>query len=151
MKVSPSVCLKDAIPVPDTGPDFAVSTLVLKRQPRGSSSKAGAHLIQINTAYWQMKRPIHVEYPAYNNDPEIGQVVIPKRLGHFLVMVSHEVSHHLQFLYGPMYASKIKDYWRKPHGRGFKYIYRILRRDLVNPMILDMQTEHRLAQYKKAA
>ena len=85
----------------------------------------------------QRQVPALLEYPAFANDPVIGSrhAITP-----VLVVagtIAHEVSHFVQYRYGPDTRWLHKRY-RKPHGEGFRDIYRILRSKVVNPHIQDV-------------
>lgn len=124
--------------LPNNAIDRAVELLTVKYLRKGTPSRAGASCIRINTCYWQVSRKIHTEYRSYNSDPVIGQIDVGgKWLGHMMVTVAHEVAHHVQYRYYSN-CSWLKPIYRKPHGDGFKAVYRILRRDLVNPFIKAM-------------
>jgi len=106
---------------------------VLQVVRRGSGrSFAGAHRITINLAWTSL---LHFrEYKSFADDPTIGSIKVPDSYHHRLALVAHEVSHHVQFAYLPR-MPRMRDLYRKPHGTGFKFCYRILRRDLVNPKV----------------
>lgn len=119
--------------LPKNAAEIALDVLEVKKR-LNTPSRAGANLIRINLEYWQMDNPIATEYAAFNDDPVIGQIEVTDRDDQLLVMVAHEVAHHIQFRHCPKVA-RFKANYRKPHGDCFKAIYRYLRRDLVNPMI----------------
>jgi hypothetical protein len=119
--------------LPKTAVQTALDVLEVKKR-KGTPSRAGSHLIRINLEYWQMNKPVAIEYAKYNNDPVIGQINVNRKFDQLLVMIAHEVSHHIQFRYG-FYVDRYRSTYRKPHGYCFQSIYRYLRRDLVNPMI----------------
>lgn len=116
--------------------DRAVAVTKVVNSSRSGSTKAGANIILINLSYWQHldEEHFHTEYSSYNNDPQIGGRKCLKLDHAYLMSVSHEVSHHVQFARAK-YVNRFKTTYRKPHGDCFKAIYRYLRRDLVNPII----------------
>jgi len=111
----------------------ALDVLEVKKR-KNTPSKAGANLIMINLGYWQFGNKYHTEYKAFNNHPTIGEIEVNDDYDHLLIMIAHEVSHHVQYRYCPRVA-RFKTSYRKPHGECFKAVYDYLRRDLVNPII----------------
>lgn len=97
-------------------------------------SKAGKDRIIISNKCWQFGNEYWKEYNAFNNDPVIGRIKVSSHKDSLLCLVSHELSHHVQYRYLP-HMEKYKGQWRKPHGEGFKAIYRCLRQYYVNPKI----------------
>ncbi len=73
-----------------------------------------------------------MEYPAFKNDPVIGSVDITSPELVLAGTIAHEVSHFVQYRYGPD-TRWLCNRYRKPHGEGFQDIYRILRSRVVNP------------------
>lgn len=71
------------------------------------------------------------QYANFADDPIIGNIKVNNFSEHLMIMVAHEVSHHVQYKYAPK-VKRFKDNYRKPHGDCFKMIYRYLRRDLIN-------------------
>lgn len=118
----------------------ATKNLTVVSEPRGKSC-ASANAIIINSGSWWRKYGTHVEYKNFENDPVIGTIrgVAPDHA--LMALVAHEVAHYVQFRFAPRAPNAIRRFadWRKPHGNTFKHIYRHLRRDLVNPMIADVQ------------
>ena len=95
-------------------------------------SRAGAHRIMLCTSHWDILHGSFVEYSSFKDHPTIGSlkgVTYEKAL---FALVANEVSHHVQYKYLRL-DSRYKHMYEKPHGDGFKLIYNILRRDLVNP------------------
>jgi len=129
--------------LPKNAADIALDVLEVKKRIN-TPSRAGADLIRINLEYWQMDNPVATEYAAFNDDPVIGKIDVTDRDDQLLVMVAHEVAHHIQYRYCPNVA-RFKANYRKPHGDCFKTIYRYLRRDLVNPMIEARMKEIQIA------
>jgi len=80
------------------------------------------------------------EYTSYTADPIIGSVHCIKPELKMFVIVAHEIAHAVQ------YTRAKKSRWAhkmtKPHGDGFRMLYRWLRRDLVNPIIAQAKIEH---------
>jgi len=121
--------------LPDNAIDRAVGVLHVRHDERGTPSRAGRNVIRINTCYWQVGNGIHTEYPSYARDPVIGAIDVGGSFtGHMLVTVAHEVSHHIQYAHYHR-SPWLKHIYRKPHGDGFKRLYRHLRRDLVNDFV----------------
>ena len=129
--------------LPKNAIENALNVLVVKNI-KDVPSRAGANMIRINIGYWQMGNPTATEYKAFNDDPTIGQIDITDDDDHLLVMVAHEVAHHIQYRYCPNVA-RYRNNYRKPHGECFQAIYRYLRRDLVNPMIEARKEEFEIA------
>jgi len=116
--------------------DKAVDVTKVVNSKRSGATNAGAWDIKINLSYWQHldEEHFHTEYKSYNNDPQIGGRKCLKLDHAYLMSVSHEVSHHVQYARAK-HVDRFKATYRKPHGDCFKAIYRYLRRDLVNPII----------------
>ena len=74
------------------------------------------------------------EYKALADDPVIGSIDVATQEQCIAVIVAHEVAHHIQRRYGPN-TRWLKKTCARPHGQGFQDIYRILRRNVVNPFI----------------
>lgn len=70
------------------------------------------------------------EYKAYRKSPVIGGYYANPEIV-LLGIIAHEVSHFIQHAYGPT-TRTLKKTYKKPHGEGFKMIYRYLRQALVN-------------------
>ena len=104
----------------------------------GQRSYGGARgiKIDINGAYKEAKVGKFHEYKAFENDPVIGAFKTDDVEAVIAATVAHEVAHHVQYRYGPC-TRWLKKSYRKPHGDGFKDIYRILRARVVNPVFLD--------------
>lgn len=122
--------------------DKAVKCLEVKKIPM-SPSRAGYHVIRINLGYWQFGNSYHTEYSAFKDDPTIGKIEVVDDDDHLLIMVAHEVAHHVQYRYAPR-VKRFRGLWEKPHGECFKWIYRYLRRDLVNPIVNEKVKEGNL-------
>ena len=91
--------------------------------------------ISIDVAYYHKGGRHLNEYAAYRSDPVIGeriQAATPESV--LLAVVAHEVAHHVQYAYGP-YTRVYKNTYKKPHGKAFQDIYRILRATIVNPQL----------------
>ena len=105
----------------------------------GQRSYGGARgiKIDINAAHREAERfgKFH-EYKAFENDPVIGAFKTDDVEAVIAATVAHEVAHHVQYRYGPC-TRWLKKSYRKPHGDGFKDIYRILRARVVNPVFLN--------------
>lgn len=100
-------------------------------------SNAGANNISINMSCWQFGNNAWKEYARLNNDPTIGSIRVGSDDDILMILVAHEVAHYVQRRYVPSLrtARHVRALDDKPHGERFKYVYRILRRDLVNPAI----------------
>lgn len=133
----------------------ALKVLEVKKPKRDSSncSKAGRSRILMNLSYWQIKnieaghivgfRPVtrktkdgHVwyrEYKSFDNDPRCGGMFVKNGdVDHGnLIQVTHEIAHYVQ--YNLYFSDQIRwKHMRRPHGDGFKAIYRTLRDRFVN-------------------
>ena len=106
--------------------------LTVKRAKHRSSACAQSITIDI-LAYTKSSSSL-LEYPAFSHDPVIGS---RNAITSELVVagtIAHEVSHFVQYRYGPD-TRWLKRRYRKPHGEGFRAIYRILRSKVVNPQL----------------
>ena len=103
---------------------------------RGQCSNGGRDQITIDVRSCDSRttRGRYNEYKALADDPTIGSIDVATQEQCIAVVVAHEVAHHIQYRYGPHTRWLSKSY-RKPHGQGFQDIYRILRRNVVNPFI----------------
>lgn len=113
----------------------------LKMWAKGERGYGGARKIYIGLNYYQFRTgpATYTEYRSFNLDPVIGQIWTTSNYQRLWLVVAHEVAHHVQHLYAPKvhrYRESGTRSWRKPHGDCFKDIYRYLRADLINPMIL---------------
>lgn len=104
----------------------------------GQHSYGGARgiKIDINAAHREAKIGKFHEYKAFENDPVIGAFKTNDVEAIIAATVAHEVAHHVQYRYGPC-TRWLKKSYNKPHGDGFKDIYRILRARVVNPVFLN--------------
>jgi hypothetical protein len=100
---------------------------------RGQRSNGGKYQITIDVSKYEKGNTTCYEYDAYKDDPTIGQFTADPETC-LLGTVAHEVAHFIQYTYGPA-TRYLKNTYKKPHGEGFKYIYRQLRREIVNPRI----------------
>jgi hypothetical protein len=118
------------------------ATLMVNIKARNQRSNGGRNQITIDVrdAEIRGKRERFGEYKAYASDPVIGDITIFDQEQGIAVIVAHEVAHHVQYRYGP-YTRWLKKSYRKPHGRGFQEIYRILRSRVVNPFVEDCVQE----------
>ena len=110
----------------------ARSDFVLTVKHAGHRSSACAKGITIDISAYINGSSALLEYPAFAQDPVIGSsdAITPELV--LAGTVAHEVSHFVQYRYGPNTRWLQKRY-RKPHGEGFQDIYRILRSQVVNP------------------
>jgi len=104
---------------------------------RNGRSWGGFCKISINLECWQFGNKRWTEYKRFNNDKVIGAIDVTDDHDILLCLVAHEVSHFVQYTCkGPMPEWAKKKFRNdRGHGEGFQYIYRNLRRDLVNPII----------------
>lgn len=113
----------------------AVESIVIHQGKRTCGGKSiikiGATTMQDFTGFTHFN-----EYASYNNDPVIGRIEFNTFEELLFLVVAHEVSHHIQQRYLPK-VTRFKESYRKPHGDGFKWVYRQLRRELVNPFIIN--------------
>ena len=118
------------------------ATLMVNIKARNQRSNGGRNQITIDVrdAEIRGKRERFGEYKAYASDPVIGDITTFDQEQGIAVIVAHEVAHHVQYRYGP-YTRWLKKSYRKPHGRGFQDIYRILRSRVVNPFVEDCVQE----------
>ena len=116
--------------------DKAVAVTKIINTKSAGATNACRNKIQINLSYWQHhnEKHFHKEYDSFNNDPHIGGRQCLNLDHAYLVSVSHEVAHHVQYAKAK-YIKRFRGNYRKPHGDCFKAIYRYLRRDLINPII----------------
>ena len=113
-----------------------VAESILEVYPDYVRSRAGSSRIMISThrsnfGYMENKG-VFVEYAAFNDHPTIGKFK-GTPIDCLFALVAHEVSDHVQYRY-LRYDPRYRHMYSKPHGDGFKLIYNILRRDLVNPL-----------------
>jgi len=104
----------------------------------GQRSNGGCYKINIDIkgAHREAKVGKFHEYKAFENDPVIGAFKTDNVEAVIAATVAHEVAHHVQYRYGPC-TRWLKKSYNKPHGDGFKDIYRILRARVVNPVFLN--------------
>lgn len=115
---------------------MALKYLTTYRRKNGRSW-AGFCKLHINLECWQFGNKRWTEYKRFNNDKVIGAIDVTDDQDILLLLVAHEVSHFVQYTCkGPMPDFvKRKLMGDRGHGEGFQYLYRNLRRDLVNPII----------------
>ncbi len=95
-------------------------------------SRAGANRIILCTSHWGISKGSFSEYLSFKDHPTIGSLKGVTYKKALFALVAHEVSHHVQYKYLRL-DRRYKHLYKKPHGDGFKLVYNILRRDLVNP------------------
>jgi len=95
-------------------------------------SRAGAYRIMLCVNNFGLNLGSFHEYKSFKDHPTIGSLKGVSKEKALFALVAHEVSHHVQYKF-LKYDSRYKHMYSKPHGKGFKLIYNILRRDLVNP------------------
>ena len=110
----------------------ARNDFVLTVKLAGHRSSACAMGITIDILAYTKGFSALLEYPAYSHDPVIGSrnAITPELV--LAGTIAHEISHFVQYRYGPD-TRWLKKRYRKPHGEGFRDIYRILRSKVVNP------------------
>ena len=115
----------------------ARNDLVFTVKRTGHRSSACAKGITIDTSEYAKGSSTLLEYPAFAHDPVIGSrnVIAPELV--LAGTIAHDVSHFVQYRYGPD-TRRLKNRYRKPHGEGFRDIYRILRSKVVNPHLQDV-------------
>ena len=106
----------------------------------GVTGCGGRAIIKINMSYWQHSNEPHTytEYKSFNEDPVIGKHEVQNFEHCVWLQVAHEVSHHVQYAICPhikRFSRRGSKSYFKPHGDGFKAIYRYLRKDFINPLI----------------
>lgn len=121
--------------LPKSAVDDAIRDLHVYKRKNGCSN-AGFRCININVLNWQFHNKAWNEYNSFNNDPVIGRIPVSDNRDILLCLVAHEVSHYVQYTFRNWFPEYLKKDYAKPHGRTFQKIYRYLRADLVNPMIM---------------
>tara|TARA_S200002703_G_scaffold55565_1_gene48173 strand:+ start:219 stop:740 length:522 start_codon:yes stop_codon:yes gene_type:complete len=117
----------------------ALDRIQVSTKYRNQRSYGGAKGISIDVRHYRESLTSFHEYKSFANDPVIGSITNCADSELLLkCLVAHEVSHHIQRRYGP-FTRYLKKTCNKPHGDGFKTIYRELRRTLVNPYIEPVQ------------
>lgn len=116
--------------------DYALRVTRVVHKNRTGATYGGSHVIQINLNYWQHRKvpTFQKEYDAFNKCPVIGGRRVETLEQALWITVAHEVAHHVQRSKGPS-CRWLKAHYKKPHGRGFREIYTILRSQIVNPML----------------
>jgi hypothetical protein len=117
---------------------------------KNATSSAGAHRIAITKDYWQTGEEHHLEYASFNKHPIIGKIKVASHLEHLIVVVAHELSHHVQWRLCPG-LERFKLVLNTPHGQVFKEVYTVLRKDFVNPIITQKQYPAFFAPLKELA
>jgi hypothetical protein len=114
--------------------DYATARtdIAIKLKLLGHRSSACARGINIDLTQYEAGHTQILEYPAFARDPVIGSHRCQHPETALAATIAHEVSHFIQYRYGPNTRWLEKKY-RKPHGEGFQEIYRILRSRVVNP------------------
>ena len=114
---------------------YALDILKVCHVKAKGATHGGRKSIKINLAYWQFQKGIQTysEYKAFNIDKHIGEIQTYNYHQSLLLVVAHEVAHHVQYKKG-RFIPRYRKTYQKPHGICFQDIYKILRKDLVNPM-----------------
>ena len=121
--------------LPKSAVEDAIKDLHVYKRKNGCSN-AGFRCININVLNWQFHNKAWNEYSAFNNDPVIGRIPVSDNRDILLCLVAHEVSHYVQYTFRNWFPEYLKKDYAKPHGKTFQKIYRYLRADLVNPIIM---------------
>ena len=116
---------------------YAVACTRVVNNKGGRATYGGKDVIQINLSLWQFTKGPNLitEYKSYNNDKLIGEIQTYNYLQQLLVIVGHEVAHHVQHKQAP-YIKRFRNTWRKAHGQCFKDIYCYLRVGLINKLCI---------------
>ena len=101
---------------------------------RGQCSNGGPRDITIDLWHFRKGTSFMWEYALIAKDPVIGEMECGDAETHLFGLVAHEVAHHVQYRWGP-HTRWLKSKYKKPHGEGFRDIYRILRSRVVNPRV----------------
>lgn len=112
----------------------ACEALTLTVKARGERSSGCRRGITIDVSAYRSGARTLLEYPAFASDRVIGSRVDAEPIAVLWGTVAHEVSHFVQYRYGPDTRWLTKTY-RRAHGEGFRDIYRILRARVVNPFL----------------
>lgn len=113
----------------------AIKRLQVKTKHRDQRSYGSRDYISIDMKRYRKNLTSFAEYRSFADDPVIGTIKdCDNRELLLKCLVVHEMSHHIQYKYG-LYTRYLKNNFHKPHGDGFKTIYRELRRTLINPYV----------------
>lgn len=132
--------------------DFRVGKKgLLVSRSRSLRTCGGVSGIKVSSRVYPLVYPVtdnHIiedrEYKAFNNDHVIGGIKFDA-LKHpdllFKMVVSHEMAHYVQYYIRDRtrhtsLTRKIN--WSKPHGDGFKKIYRLLRAEFINKDLIEV-------------
>lgn len=102
---------------------------------RGQCSNGGKGQITIDVSEYERGDTHFWEYKAYRDDPIIGEFHADSETC-LLGAIAHEVAHFIQYTYGP-YTRHLMNTCKKTHGEAFQWIYKQLRRNIVNPRFLE--------------
>lgn len=80
------------------------------------------------------------EYKAIRNQHVFRTIEGDPRL-HLKAIIAHEVAHHVQRRYCEWQLFPRRADFAKSHGRGWRQLYAVLRRTLINPYIPDKGTQ----------
>ena len=113
----------------------ALKRLQVRTKYRSQRSYGSDTHICIDMGRYRRGLTSFTEYRSFADDPVIGNIIdCDDRELLLKCLVAHEVAHHIQMKYG-LYTRYLKNTFHKPHGDGFKTIYRELRHTLINPYI----------------
>tara|TARA_R110000772_G_scaffold86319_5_gene180741 strand:+ start:1427 stop:1915 length:489 start_codon:yes stop_codon:yes gene_type:complete len=132
--------------LPKSAIDNAVKCLKVYAY-RNGRSWAGSNIIKINVLCWQFGNSRWSEYSRFNDDAVIGRIDVSDNKDILLCLVAHEVSHFIQYTYYAWFPQYLKDKQNRDRGHGecFQTIYRYLRQDLINPIIMKKFEERKAA------
>ena len=110
----------------------ARNDLVVTVKRAGHRSSACAEGVMIDISAYTKGSLALLEYPAFTKDPVIGSgdAITPELV--LASTIANDVSHYVQYRYCRD-TRWLKKRYRKPHGEGFRDLYRILRSKVVNP------------------
>lgn len=111
-----------------------LSNMTVHVKARSQRSSGSDDSITIDIMYLRRKITKIWEYKSFAEDSVIGSVEMADPETVLLAVVAHEVAHYVQYRAGP-HTYWLRRHFSKPHGQGFRQIYRILRSRIVNPRI----------------
>jgi len=127
---------KYALNLPAGAAERGVQSIKISYSKAGTCY-AGRDIISINSNFDLFGKPRFVEYSSFAKDPIIGDISVVDDKDMLWLVVAHEVAHFVQFTFADRFPP---NRWKpreitKSHGKCWKALYRILRKDLVNPKI----------------
>ena len=137
--------LKDsefALPLDRKEKALRVLKVFYRKRGRSNVPKAGNNVILMNLAYWQLEKMLLSkektiwikEYNSFDKDREIGGFTLDSKdiVTAYTSDILHELSHFIQYNLYYGVGMKTWSIMRKPHGNGFKSVYRYLRNKYFN-------------------